>query len=452
MALLAMTLALPAVSRAQDVEVIGSMPEDGIPALKRILEAAMKQSPTMIQSEINVAQAEANVYAGDHSLWPNFGANGNYGTNRSATAGGASSAASGLYYNVGMGQPLFSWGALANQSRIGRIGLLMARRSFDEAYRQLAVGLREQYMSLILKKLSLRNARFALGLAQHRFDVTNQQYSRGEVSRADYGGAWSGADNANLGVAQAEEDFDSSLRAFQTLAGAKSITEADIPNSIPKPIYNPSLAAALLAELQRDHATSTFQAQYLEMQIHQADLGYKIAKVGLLPKLWFNSGYGVSNSVNASSSQISQSQVDTLTYGASVQWNIFDGFATRGAKLSALASKRLSQQQLENYTEATVAQAEHMVRTMKITEHILQNADDGAKYANERFQAQSTELKLGNIPPGNIPLAQQDAYNAESQSMASRAGMYTQWIEFVSLVGRDPALNHLPQSYVRENP
>jgi outer membrane protein TolC len=272
------------------------------------------------------------------------------------------------------------------------------------------------------------------------------------VSRAEYGGASTAADNASLGLAQAEEGFESALRAFQALAGTKAISEADIPESIPKPRFNPDLAASLLAGLLRNHATSTFQAQIYEMQIRQADLNYKIAKVGLLPRLGISTGYSVSNSVTAYPGQITQSVINSFTYNANLQWNIFDGFATRGAKLSALASKRAGQQQLENYSEATEAQAEHMVRTMKITDRLLERAEDAASDAFSRFRAQSQELKLGNIPQGNIALAQQDAYSAESQSMAARDGMFSQWIEFVSLVGRDPALDHLPPSYVRQIP
>jgi hypothetical protein len=188
------------------------------------------------------------------------------------------------------------------------------------------------------------------------------------------------------------------------------------------------------------------------MQIHQAELGYKIAKVGNLPKLGVGTGYSVSNSVTASTGQINQSLIDSFTYDANVSWNIFDGFATRGAKLSALASKRAAQQQLKNYLASSEEQARHLVRLMEISAHLQGNADGGWGYWQGRIKEQATEVKLGNLPPNTLEAEMTSYYDAEAQSVGAHANLFSQWTEFVSLVGRDPVLRNLPQSYVRQNP
>lgn len=448
----ALALALPAGSRAQDVDVSGTMPEDGLPALRPILEAAMKQAPGMIQNDISIAQAEAGVYSNDHSLWPGIGANAQYGVNRESTTGGARSNASGFYYSVGANQPVFQWGALENQARIGRIGLLIAKRSYADAYRQLAVSLREQFMGLIQKKISLRNARYSLRLEEGAFEIARERYGRGEISQDEKSSAGGAIHGTKLSIERLEDDYETSMRAFADLAGMPSIRDEDIPATIPKATYNPDGAKILLSGFLRDHAESTFQAQVYQMQIRQAELGYKIAKVNLLPKFGIGTGYSVSNSVTAYPGQITQSLVNSFTYDANVSWNIFDGFATRGAKLSALASKRSAQQQLRNYVKSTEEQARHMVREMEIAAQVQDDSDAGWSYWQDHIKEQSSEVKMGNLPPNAYETAMASYYDAEYSCVTAHVNLYEWWLEFVSLLGRDPALNHLPPSYVRENP
>jgi outer membrane protein TolC len=448
-AFLVLVFAVPAVLRAQDVDVDGTMPEDSLPGLKPILQAAIQRSPGMIQDQIAIVEAEAGVLGADHSLWPGVGGGAQYGTNRSTTTGGASSDASGFFYNVGANQPVFQWGALANTGKVGRIGLLISKKNYAEAYGQLAVEVREQYMALIGKKLDLRNVRYSLRVAQAQLDVMQKRLGLGEVSRSAVSPAAAAVDGGSLNLERQEDDYETSMRAFADLVGIPGFSDVDIPMGIPSPAYKPAEAATLLTGLLRDNAESTFQAQVYAMQIQQADLNYKIAKVGLYPKLGISTGYSVSNSVTAYPGQITQSVINSFTYNANVNWNIFDGFATRGAKMYALANKRESQRELKNYIESTEAQARHMVRELAISERERQNADDTLQYSRNNVRQTAVELKLGNVAPSAVDSAQANLNDAELSSVLAHANLYSLWTEYVALVGRDPALSNLPPSYVR---
>jgi outer membrane protein TolC len=48
---------------------------------------------------------------------------------------------------------IFQWGAYKNQARSASLGVKIAERQYADAYRQLAVLIREQYMALIYKKM-----------------------------------------------------------------------------------------------------------------------------------------------------------------------------------------------------------------------------------------------------------------------------------------------------------
>lgn len=450
-ALLAVALAPPSTVRAQDgVSVEGTMPEDNLPALKSILDSALKQSPEMIQNEINIAQAKANVYNSDHPLWPSVSGGASYGDNKSSTVGGSSSTQKALLYNVGISQPIFQWGALANQSRIGRISLLISKRSYSEAYRQLATSIREQYLGLILKKLTIRNSRYQLDLAKAQLASMQNRLKQGTVSSGEIEAVSETVEDGSLNLERQEDDYATAMRSFQTMAGLKELTDDEIPLSLPRPSFNRDAASALLAGLLRDHARSTFQAQVYEMQIRQAELNYQVARVNLLPKLSASTGYQVSSSTTAFNSNISQSVIDSLTAYLNVSWQIFDGFATRGAKLSALESKRSSEQQLDSYIESTEEQAQHLNRILGISARYEDITLSRWQGQLGNLEEELRELKAGRVPQSAVDSLRASANDYELHNLSARVDLYSQWSEFVSIVGRDPALNNLPPSYVRE--
>jgi outer membrane protein TolC len=450
--LLALILVLPATVRAQEVDLAGTMPEDGIPVLRNILVTALKQSPTMVQEDIAISAAEAGVLISEHGLWPSANVGGQYGTNRSTTTNGASNSSSGLFYNAGISQPVFQWGALENQARIGKIGLLLAKRSNAAAYAMLAVSLREQFFGLMEQKIALRNARFSQQLAQANLDVAVQRLKRGDISGSDESIADSAVTSGAMNLARLDDEYQTTLQAFASLAGMPGLTDADIPMDIPRPDYRPAVAETLVNVFIRDNALSTFQAQIYDLQIRQATLNYRIAEVSLLPKFGLGTSYSVENSVNAYPNQITQSLVKTFNYNANVNWSIFDGFLSRGEKLSALASRRAAERSLETYVDASEAQARHLVRSLAMAKTAQEYGEAGLTNSKWNLDHQTNEVKLGNAPRSVVDAARAALYDSELNNETARAVLDSQWSELVSLVGRDPAVGKLPTSYVRDTP
>jgi outer membrane protein TolC len=445
-------LILPHTARAQDQQVAGTMPEDQLPRLGAILETALRQSPEMIRNEIVIAEGQAAVYSSDHSLWPSLSGGAQYGTNRSSTTGGASNTQSGFFYNVGLNQPVFQWGALANQSRIGRINLLINEKQYAEAYHLLAVSIREQYFSLILKELAVRNARFTESLAKGALDVMEQRLKNGSVAQAELTEPQLNEEDASLSLARNQEDLENSKRGFAHMAGIERINDSDIPMAISKGSYDADKASEFLASLLRDQAGDSLQAQVYKLQIHRSDLNYKIAEVGLLPKFNLGAGYSVENETTAFGSTIEQTVINQLTYNVNMSWTIFDGFATRGAKLSALADRRLNQRLYKTYVETVEDQAQHLARALAIAARYQELTERRWRVQNGALAETKEELKRGSATQNTVDAAQQAWYAVDYANVSARSDYLSYWTEFVSLVGRDPALDNLPPRYVRENP
>ncbi|MSU24778.1 MAG: TolC family protein [Opitutus sp.] len=438
--------------RAQSPAVAGSWPEDYLPALKPILQTALRQSLTIVAKEIEIAQREAQAVAIHAQRLPNFGGRMDYASNTTAISGNTTTQTrdNGLFYNVGLNQSVFHWGAITNEIARARIGVLIAQKNHADAYRALAVNLRQQYLGLVAKKASLLFARYALQLVKADLERMEDKLKNGAAAEGDVFGRKLYVDDRSLDLARSEAEFVGSRRAFGRLAGIGDLAEAAIPTEIPAPVYSAPAAGVLVAVLLRDGAKSTFQAEVSALNIRNADLSYRIARVRLLPMFNASAAYTLLNTTNASPVAVTQTGVTQQSVGLNAVWTIFDGFAARGAKLAALADKRLAERQLQAVTEATLDQAQNLERLLALDAQAMQMSEQRRGLAEGVVRRAQEEFKLGNVPQSSIDEATANLRLSESNNALARATFLSRWSEFVSLAGDDPVLNNLPLRYARE--
>jgi outer membrane protein TolC len=447
---LALGLAAAGGLRGQEQAARGTMPEDYLPDLKALLATALKQSPTAIAQQISIAQNEASVIQADSSMIPQVSGSASYQQNseRISETGiqGQTSNSHGLFYNANVSEPLFAWGALFNQSRIARIGVAIARDQFDEAYRSLAEQIREGYLGLIVGKINLRNARYQEAQAEQALKVAQVQLKEGAIASSSISGPELAAREARLAADTTAEAYLHGLRTLAMLAGVPDLPDAAIPLDFPKPVYSEPEAQALVADFLRTDAKDTFQAKMDQLAVDRDKLNYRIARTGLLPKLYANAGIDLFNQSSLSSGNTSVSQVAILeeSYGLSVNWNIFDGFRTRGAMRSALANQRADERTLATYEDTTVEQAEDLERQVNFAARTMEIAEIRDQFAATALHDTRAEFKFGSVPQSAIDQSTADDYAAVYALAASRRDYFSRWCEFVSLVGADPLMNDLP--------
>ncbi len=441
-----------AVTRAELPNVAGTLPEDYLPQLKGILDTAMKQAPQVIMRQIEIAQAEARVYGADAQRMPSLGGDYHFAENQTAIASDSSTRSrdSGLFYNFSLNQPIFAWGALKNAGEIARIGTAIAERNYTEARRSLAVTLRHQYLALVAQKASLRYYRFDEKLKQADLDLAKDRLANGNASQGEVGGKGLVLEDASVAVAQLESDFTAQLKAFVRLAGIGTLTEDALPDDIPKLTYSAENAAKLVAELLRDGGKNTFAAEVAALRVKEADLNYRIAKVRLLPRFNAQAGYSVQNSTNASATSVSQTGVTQETIGLGGSWNIFDGFATKGAKLEALATKRLHERELQDAADAAVDAAQKLERDLALDARKMNMSEVRRGLAEAGLKRAKEEKALGNAPQSTIEAATSYLYFNDLNNANSRLTFLWHWSELISLAGVDPTATTASSLHARE--
>ena len=450
--LLCFSVLLLAPARGQASGVGGTLPEDYFPGLKAVLEKALKQAPQVLLHEAEIAQSEARVYGADAQRLPNLGGDIRYDRNQTSISNnaGAQSRDNGLFYSAAISQPLFHWGALKTNSEISRIRVAIAEKNYAEGYRTLAVVLRQIYVGLVAKKAGLRHEIYFFGLNEANVKSAQEKRDRGEISAGDFASAQLSLDEARLALDRLKADFTTERMRFQKLAGAGEITEEAIPAEIPAVTYSASLATTLLADLLRAGGKN-LTAEMMEMRVHEADLNYQIARVRLLPKFNAQVGYSLLNVTNATANAVNQTGIAQQTVEVNARWTVFDGFATKGAKLEALADKRYWQRQLHLATESTIEEAQRLERALELDARAIGFAEIRRAGAEEGVRRQQEEVKLGNVSQGIVDAALRELRRTEYNNALARAQFISDWSAFVSLAADDPVLNNLPSRYVRPN-
>lgn len=451
--LILITLSVPVGILAQPLNAVGGMPEDLLPELRAILRDSLQRSPQMISNDIAMAQAEASRIRTDAALWPNVNASVSYGVSTAASASAGvttPSSSTGLSYTVSLGQPIFHWGALKAGVDIGRIALKIAERNYAEGYRLLAGTLRSQYLSLIAKKASVRYAQQALTQAEGLLLIEEEKFRNGTISAGELSVPRLSVADARLNAERLTLEFETNRKMFARLAGLTQFESSSIPNDVPRPAHSPEIASELLRIFLKDGPGTTNQGQIYLMNIKQADLNYRIARKNLYPKFSLAASTSLSISTSASpGAAVTQTNVRSNYYGLNTSWTLFDGLATRGAKLYALAARRTAERTLETYAQTTVENLTVIHQHLQFSARALDIAEQRHSHAAGSAAVVAEDFRLGLTSRKEADAAATGLLGADISRIYARSDYLTRWADFVSQTGADPVITNLPARYAR---
>jgi len=445
-------LGLPMAGPAQTASDLPPLPEDLMPVLRPILLTALGQSPQMVASNINIAGAEAIRIQYVAPMLPGLSTYTQYINNKTAVTSQSSisSSAAGLFYGITFSQPVFAWGALKARADSGKIGIYIAEHQYADAYRLLVVSLRREFLALVTKKITLRNAEFTLKQAEEALATVEERFKTGRASTEDMTEPRLAVDEARLARDQAVEDLENSKRLFLLMVGKADLDLEVIPDDVPRPVYAPEVVARLLQEFVLSDAEQTYSAQTYRDYIKSADIDYRIARVNLLPKVSFNYSITQANVTNAGSNFVSQVGVNTSGWNLLASWSIFDGFATRGVKLSALSRKRSYERTLRTTADQTIAQARDLEKQISFAWRSLEISQSRRDLSETAYKRLEENLKLGSASQTMVNDAQLKFYASQFTLAYARGGYLNYWSQYVSTLCVDPILNVLPASYLKD--
>jgi outer membrane protein TolC len=427
--------------------------EEVFPQLKTILDQAMSQSPQILQRSLDITQAEAVHVMNRAVLLPRVDGSVYYSTNTTSVSEktDVNSKSDGIFYNLSLNQPLFQWGTLKAQVDSSKIGVEIAQKNYAEAYRLLAVALRQQYTIMIVRKAARGVSAESLRVVQSSLDVEEEKLRAGRISAGDIIGSRLAVEEAKLGLERADADLQTAKRLFCRLSGLPTIEDDAIPESIPvnQLYYGSERAAPILRIFSAAGVDDLLPLQVLQAQVRQADLNYKVAKYRLFPKVSVSANISQSNSTNAAPNSVTQVGVNSQNLNVMAVWSIFDGFATSGAKKSALASKRTSERQFEIQRQVSLDQAKDLERQLAYGARAVQLYDTRLALAEDGLKRAKDNLQRGLGTQKEVDAAQIAYLGTSLGALQQRADFLNRWSEFLSLTGFDSVLKLLPARYLK---
>ncbi len=436
---------------AETVAVTGTLPEDYLPGLRAVLETAMRQSPQMLLRQLEVDRSEAQVIISDAERLPRLGGDVRFNSTRTAATHSQATRDNGLFYSIGANQAVFHWGAIKNRRAMARINLAIAEKNYGEAYRLLAVQLRQSYLQLIAMNAMVRLHRFTVDTQQSDLAVARERLGLGSTSAAEIAGRELDLSEAELVLERAQNELDAELQRFSRLAGLRpGLTPDQLPVDIPLPAYDPALADEILAGFLREGGATTFAAQVAELNRQRADHAYRIARVRLLPR--FNTGlvHSRESTTNATATQVAQVAITRQALELRGDWDIFDGFATRGAKRDALAERRGAEKTLAVERDAAMDEMQRRRRTVNYNARAQDIAERRLTGAAVMVKVAEEDMKVaGTGSESAVQTARRNLLAAQYNAALARANFLGEWSAFVSLAAADPVVQTLSPRYVR---
>ncbi|ACB77214.1 TolC family protein [Opitutus terrae] len=425
------------------------LPENYFPGLKRLLETAVKQAPRMIARNTDEIVAEAERTTLRAGQLPSMRAYGSYYPWTQDRRGDASETTTTqkVAYNVFLEQPLFHWGALKDASRIGELKVKIAQGDTVEAYRLLISEIRSQYLQLIFKRLSVERTRATQRMAEQSWQIARERFERKEISESDLFSARMGAEQARLWTDRFQEDYDTARYVLGKLCGMPTIPDEEVPREIPAIARAETEIDGLVRAFTTQEDPVTYGLENLRRQVDIEQLNYDIAKTRLRPKV--NAVVGLTQDqqdyvYTQNSARNYRYEVQSLYTGVSVNWSIFDGFASRAAKASALARRRQAERTYEVQRENVLVSVRAKKRQLDFAARGLAMSEEYLALGERSFRTKEEDQKLGLASPTDLENARLQLFDARVSTFNARQDYLLRAADLLSATLNDPALTNLP--------
>ena len=417
-----------------------ALPERQLPEFEAFLKKALEEAPTILMRRWEAEQAVQNARAARAPMLPSATAYVSGGAIfEQRDDGGVKSdrTLAAVLYNAGISQPVFHWGALAKNYDVAKLSRAIAERNADETRRLLAVDLRRRYLELVTVNGSLELARKNLAELNRQLEFAKAQVEAGFAASADSGTITAQITALEISLQGIENDRDMRLYDLSRLTGVPVEQLPLVVQELPKPA---ELDAAIKALSARDPAIPSARILNAEDTVEAEKLRYEIEKTRLRPKLGVNFSVSQDNRNPDNNALGPKALITTWNAFATVNWQIFDGFAASAAKRASLARLRVYEQDRELAVRQESDTRRADTNTVQLYWRHLQQAEIGLSSARGSVSVVEKDVAAGWIPASEADLARQAADVALQAANVARANFYNAVTAYFSNRGLDPVL------------
>ncbi|WED67514.1 TolC family protein [Synoicihabitans lomoniglobus] len=419
------------------------LPETLFPDLNSLLADASSQSPRILAQRIYDQELEGYEISAKSARLPqlSLGVSQTWGNEKRTGAMGATRADK-LYYGFNVSQAIYHWGTIKNGVRVAEIRRLINMGRAQEAYEALAAEVRAQYLQLIVKEFVVTLNQYRLELASEKLIQGRERLTRQAIAPTAIFPLEIAQSRAELTTVQVESELERGKRALARLVGRDTLGISEMPETIPLLPENAGveMVDTFMAQFRAGELNETREILALKNELKVQRINLHSVRMGLRPRLNLVAGI-TQDEQNLNTIPVYRYETQYVFGGLSMNWNIFDGFRTKGAVRSALALSRSAQHALdeaeESQWEMINNQAEMIrlsARSLMIEERLYASAEGALEFHREQYGR-------GEVAESTISTAVDDRNVALLNAMNARYSHLMAIVQFLAYIDADPAVD-----------
>lgn len=318
-------------------------PEQLFPELDPLMESARNAAPAIQSQYYYVQETEGNMIVDAAARRPKVGLSGRIAgayEYRDDLVGNETNAL--LDAHIYLRQPVYHWGRLDAQRRIGQLRNEAAKAALARTTGEVMTDVREQYMQAVLAKLQLQVAENGAALAATNLESQEKLFREGRVPELRLLETRLAVQDYAEMKASAEGRLSLALSQLSALTGSDvKATALDLEKFPTIPLLASAEISDLRSSIKAPGASFSNETSFHLLSQAVEEENYKIISTRTKPTIDFIAG-GTQDQVDGFGTTERATRVYAFA-GLQVNWNIYDGAEAKGLRLASLARQRMSE-------------------------------------------------------------------------------------------------------------
>ena len=434
-ALFAVTLFSAATARtyASEVKLSEHLPENSISGLRALLEAAMTEAESIQLRDLIERDFEGRKIVAKSAKNPQLRTNVTLRKEQDFERDD-SEISDRLLYSLTLSKSLFHWGALEANRAKGNLNLEIEELKTFEAYRTLALDIREKYLAILVAQKDADLAQRNLERAQARVELERERLKAGTASTIQVYNLEVALNSAELDLMKKKNTLDDQIDLLARLSGVPSEEiSSGLLSEIPRQAILNASEIASIEQLfdERLNQGLSVQTQAKSLEFSEKDL--HISNQRLKPKIGLSVGL-----TQYEMDEIGRRRAEEIVYaGITIGWSLFDGRATRGNKISAMARIEHVKRQLESAKSTYEFNLQRTKKLLDLNARILERDEEALNQASNYLHDTKKDFETGRASPDDLEKVEIAFATQEVRTNRSRSEYHNALANISSLLGFD---------------
>ncbi len=418
---------------ANEVRLADHLPENTISGLRTILDAAMTEAESIQLRDLTEQDYEGRRLVSQSAQNPNIRANVTYRKEQDFEED-ESRIGDRLLYSLTLSKSLFHWGALEANRAKGDLNLEMEELRTFETYRSLALDIRKKYLNILVAKKEAELASKNYERAAERLKLEQERLKAGTASIIQVYNLEVALNSIEIDQLKKDNALEDQIDVLARLSGVPSAEIASgLHSGIPQQTL---LTAEEIASLEQYfdegvNQSSAIQTQSKSLEYSEKDL--HISNQRLKPKIGLSIGL-----TQYELDEIGRRRAEEIVYaGITVSWSIFDGKATKGSKVSAIARIEQVKRQFESAKSTYEFNLQRAKKLLDLNARILERDEKALTQASNYLRDTKKDFESGRSSPDELEKVEISYATQEVRTNRSRSEYYNALASLSSLLGFD---------------